>query len=421
MTANAQGEITSCNGGSDGKIKLVISGASGQVNVVWSNPAWNGLTTINNAPAGNYSVTVTDQQNCVVTDNVIIGQPDPVMFSCSGGSNTAHGAEDGAATITVVGGTPNYSISWNGPETGTLDNRPSGTSNLTALKPGNYGVTVTDNNGCTSTCTFVILDQACTVSLTLKTRDASCFGECDGEAELTLNGFSGLPVIDWGKTEYAGLSKITGLCSGNYKVTVTDTKGCSATLGSIFVDQPEQIILELTADNEVVKINESFGLHLDVTSSGTAISDIQWDNSANLSCDDCYDPIARISDPTVFNVTVRDSAGCEAKTSIEIKILKVRQIEFPNIINTSSTSGNAVFYPKGNADEVVMVEQLRIYDRWGNLVFENSEFEINAPEEGWDGHFRGVLVNPAVFLYYSRVLMEDGSAKIYNGDLTVIR
>ncbi|MBP6640246.1 MAG: choice-of-anchor J domain-containing protein [Bacteroidia bacterium] len=128
-----------CNGG-NGSVAAGATGGTAPYTYVWSN---GGSTAIINAPAGAYSVTVTDAAGCAVTAGpATVTQPTAVTSTATSTPESAPGANDGSATVVANGGTPPYSYTWsNGGTTATISNIGSG-----ALT-----VTVTDGNGCTST------------------------------------------------------------------------------------------------------------------------------------------------------------------------------------------------------------------------------------------------------------------------------
>ena len=72
-------------------------------------------------------------------------------------------------------------------------------------------------------------------------------------------------------------------------------------------------------------------------------------------------------------------------------------------------------------DGVKQINVLRIFDRWGELVYEGYNFPPNDPLFGWDGIFRGEPMNPAVFAYYTIVDFIDGKQRLYKGDVTLAR
>ena len=69
---------------------------------------------------------------------------------------------------------------------------------------------------------------------------------------------------------------------------------------------------------------------------------------------------------------------------------------------------------------VVEVQSFLIFNRWGEQVFEATNFQPDDPDFGWDGTFRGELLNPAVFVYYAEVEFTDGEKVMYKGSVTLI-
>ena len=95
-------------------------------------------------------------------------------------------------------------------------------------------------------------------------------------------------------------------------------------------------------------------------------------------------------------------------------------VDAPNVIQPNESGENDFFTLFGNHDLSRIVE-MRIYDRWGELVFENRDFEPNQEALGWNGIFNGKKVNPAVFVWAATVEFRDGTTTALHGNLTVVR
>ncbi|RFN58148.1 HYR domain-containing protein [Marixanthomonas ophiurae] len=140
----------SCNGGSDGSATAAVSGGAMPYSYSWS-PSGGNNATATGLSAGTYTVTVTDANGCMDSANVTITEPTALNATITAQTNAScPGSSDGEATVSVNGGTAGYTYSW----------APSGGSNATAtgLSAGNYTVTVTDANGCTTTTSVIITD-----------------------------------------------------------------------------------------------------------------------------------------------------------------------------------------------------------------------------------------------------------------------
>ena len=70
---------------------------------------------------------------------------------------------------------------------------------------------------------------------------------------------------------------------------------------------------------------------------------------------------------------------------------------------------------------VIGVNSFKVYDRWGELMWDRNNFATDDPEQGWDGMFRGQPMNSGVFVYYAEVQFVDGITILYQGDVTLVR
>ncbi len=119
-------------------------------------------------------------------------------------------------------------------------------------------------------------------------------------------------------------------------------------------------------------------------------------------------------------VIVRDDRGCYASAGFPLTI-ELGDVYVPNAIspNDDGINDRFTFYSDGESGE--LIEYLSIFDRYGGLVFEKAGIPINDESVGWDGRFRGKLLNPGVYTYYGRVLFGNGESKTYKGDVTLLR
>jgi hypothetical protein len=129
----------SCNGGNNGTATLSASGGTGAFTYLWSNSATTA--NVSNLAAGNYTVTITDGNNCTATASTGITEPTALALTPTCNA-TILGQSTGSASVNVTGGTSPYSYNWSSGSTAAT------ASNLSA---GIVNVTVTDANNCTST------------------------------------------------------------------------------------------------------------------------------------------------------------------------------------------------------------------------------------------------------------------------------
>ena len=74
-----------------------------------------------------------------------------------------------------------------------------------------------------------------------------------------------------------------------------------------------------------------------------------------------------------------------------------------------------------NTRNIKEIQSFEVFDRWGEKVFTQYNFQPNDPVHGWDGTLRGFELDPAVFVYYAKVEMLDGRIEFYEGDVFLAR
>ncbi|MBK9453071.1 MAG: SprB repeat-containing protein [Bacteroidetes bacterium] len=228
----ACGTNVSCNGANDGSINLTVTGGASCVayTYLWSN----GATTedVSNLTAGNYSVTITDANGCSTSSSFTLTEPALLVSSgvaatyVCGTNVSCNGANDGSINLTVTGGASctAYTFNWsNGATTEDV-------SNLTA---GNYSVTITDANGCSTSSSFTLTEPALLVSSGVAATyvcgtNVSCNGANDGSINLTVTGGASCTAYTFNWSNGATTEDVSNLTAGNYSVTITDANGCSA-------------------------------------------------------------------------------------------------------------------------------------------------------------------------------------------------
>jgi hypothetical protein len=149
------------------------------------------------------------------------------------------------------------------------------------------------------------------------------------------------------------------------------------------------------------------------------VVDYAWSPALGLSCDACSDPIAEPVSDVTYLVKVTDSDGCISVDTVIIRINKFRPVFFPNVFAPGGIYPNDGFTGYGNLG-AELITFLRIYDRWGSLVFETGGIGLNDPNLGWDGRIGGKLVQ-GVFAYVAGVKFVDGVELVYEGSVTVYR
>jgi gliding motility-associated-like protein len=311
------GTNISCLGASDGSIDFNILGGNSGYSFLWNT----GATTedLSGVPAGTYSVVATDLNGCTISSSIILTQPTALTtnisaFTYIGGSNVScAGASDGSIDLSVNGGSPGYTYTWN---TGATSQDISG------LPIGTYTVTATDINGCQVNTSITLIEPTpLSYSQTLSVvnggfNTSGCFN--DGSINLTVSGSTPGYTYLWNTGELT--QDVSGLDAGTFSVTITDANGCT-----LFVDTTLNEAPPVTATAQVVSdyngqdvscFGASDGSVSVTPGGGVAPYNFQWVDAFN-------NPVSTNQTPTgllagTYTVTVTDANGCTNFTSVTI-------------------------------------------------------------------------------------------------------
>jgi hypothetical protein len=284
-----------CFGEATGEILVTPVGGTAPYTYLWSN----GATTneITGLIAGVYSVTVTDANNCTVSETFIISQPPLLSVDITGTPTVCPGESTGMLTANASGGTPAYTYEWsNGETTQTISNLPAGT----------YTVTVTDSNNCTATESFTITESPA-LFLQVNGTEIVCGDGNTGEATVSATGGTPPYQYEWSNGE--STESIDDLPEGIYIVTVTDANNCTA-VGQVEIDVIDDFQI-MTTPMDVLCFGGNTGRILVIPSGGAAPYTYLWSNGETTN------EIINLT-AGVYTVTVTDSNGCEVSQSITI-------------------------------------------------------------------------------------------------------
>jgi len=230
-----------CPGDSNGSITVLANGGNGgPYTYLWNTGATS--TTINNLPAGNYTVTVTDVLGCTEAITVTLSDPDPVVASINVDDNVScFGLSDGQLTATGSGGAGTYTFLWSTTAT---------SQTITGLAAGTYTVTVTDASGCTDIDSADVTEPTVLAISIASVTNVSCVGGSNGS--ITASNATG------GTTPYSflwssGGTALTesGLSAGSYTITVTDGNGCTATADTTITEPATGVSISIASAIDV--------------------------------------------------------------------------------------------------------------------------------------------------------------------------
>ncbi len=153
---------------------------------------------------------------------------------------------------------------------------------------------------------------------------------------------------------------------------------------------------------------------------GTDIATYKWWPGETLNCTDCYNPVASMTVMTTYNVDVTSDRGCKSSDSVKILLYcDNSQVFVPNAFTPNGDGQNDVFYPRGIG--VKVIKTFRIYNRWGEMLFEREGISLNDAANAWDGTYKGDSPHPDVYVYVIEAVCYTGEDISIKGDVTIIK
>ncbi len=376
--------------------------------VQWSGNLGTGPQKTDLLP-GDYQVTVTDDTGCSKTAAITLDPPAALAVDLVASSISCYGAADASILVNSAGSTGSISYLWNTNAT---------TDRLDNVAPGTYSVTVVDESDCEIISSIDIESPSELVLSIDQVNDISCAGTATGSAVASGVGGSATYEFSVDGAAFQSGEEITGLSAGTHTITIKDQMGCTAS-ESVFFEEAEAIELSVSTSLEALDLGKTAILNASVPPTAGTIT-YEWSPAAYLDCTDCPKPIATPISNTIFEVTVTDENGCTASEQIAIRVDNNRAIYIPTAFTPNGDGRHDGFTIMGS-DAAESIIDFKIFDRWGNMVFETANIPLGAENLGWDGRFNGQLVSSNVFVYYAVVQFRDGATEEFVGDILVLR
>jgi gliding motility-associated-like protein len=468
-----------CNGAPSGTAEATAAGGTSPYSYLWSNGGTSSLQST--FTAGNYTLVVTDTNGCTDSANVTIAEPPAIVLSAQATAASCVGEAQGSASVTASGGTAPYTYSWNSnpvQTTATATNLAGGNYNVTVTDNNGctattsvailvhpqadvdagdnvthcyekdiltlhatgaltyiwspatglsctacpdpiadpsvsttYTVAGTDANGCTAT------DD---VLVTVLTKQATSIG-----AEQNVCTGEGVQLFATGGIQYSW-SPMEGMNDNtifNPTVTPEQTTIYTVTIkqNDCFTDTLSQTVTVHTMPTVSLgpDIKAGSGVTIQLHADTTNATSVTWSPVFNLSCDNCTDPTAYIEKDIRYVVTV-NNGPCMAMDDISIRMsCSESDIFMANSFTPNGDNNNDHFYPQSGGS--LIIAYMTVYDRWGEKIFQNENFRANDPASGWDGTYKGKILEPNIYVYYVQFICGNGQKILVKGDIAIVK
>ena len=399
----------------NGSISAVANGGFGApYTYVWTTP------TTQNLCAGNYKLTVTDPKGCKINAAATLTEPTKMAVKVvtttpyNGFNVPCFDSKTGVAAAQATGGNGNYTYQWQ-----TTPRRDSAA--ISGLKAGTYKILVLDEKGCQDSAS-VTLTAPNALIMAFETKNIRCFGEKNGA--VTLKGVSGgvKPYITkFGeKTVGDSLARFENLAAGVYPLRITDGNQCLIA-DSIRLTEPPKMV-PITTTDTLIHYGDDVPLFAGLLAP-SVLTSLKWTSSRDsvgLVCDQCPSTLASPRVTTIFRALMTDSFGCPLKKDIIVQVDKNRKVFAPTAFSPNEDGNNdrfTVFAGKGTR----RVLNIRVFNRWGSLVYTHQNPTMHDDSDGWDGMYHGQPVQTDIYIWMAEIEFEDGEKEIFKGDVALIR
>ena len=413
-SAQVTGTPPSCGGATNGSFTITATNGQIPMQYVWSGgngniAALNTPVTETGIGSGTYPITLTDANGLSTTLTATLAALPGLNVTVNavnihnGFTLACAGDTDGTIGTVVSSGTAPFMYLWN---TGAA------TSTLTGIGPGTYGVTVSDANGCTGSGNAGATAPPA-LSLAVEVEIPMC-GDMTLGGQATYSG--GVPPLNVFVNNQQQSGSNLALSNGSNTVSVQDANGCVYdTVITVNLPPVPQVVLP---DDIVVVLGESLSVEALIN---VAVYDtLIWSPLPDPACAGCpvqeFQPLENLT----LTATLIDTTGCEATDEMRIVVEQRADIYVPNVFSPNDDGLEDLFLVNAGSS-VVELQEVAIFDRWGDKLYlwDNPLPPNEWP--GWDGRTADKDVNPGVFVYYMKVKLADGTTKVVEGDVTLVR
>lgn len=318
-----------------------------------------------------------------------------------------YGASDGAIDLQITGGVPPYQYEWI-EDIGT-------TLNPSQLEAGTYHLWIQDDQGCQK---MEAVEVPSPAPLDLSGMDCSDFLL----EELQLRAIGGMPPYLYSTDGqiFEDQSIFEAMQPGiTYTLSIQDAAGClfetellMPALYNQMADLPSEKRVKYGEEHQLVPV-------LNIPEA--LVANIRWVPDQNLSCVDCLTPIHTALENEIYSLRIIDQFGCRDEIDIAIIIDPGVDVYIPTAFSPNGDEINDRFMVFANEVQIEEVVLFRVFDRWGGLMYEEKNFPPNDETYGWDGSFRGHLVDTGVYVYFAQLQLSDGSQKIIDGSVSLLK
>ena len=291
-----------CFGGNEGAIEVIAMGGTLPYTYLWEDGTTNATHT--SLVANDYSVTITDGNNCVFETTISLDQPDSLEFMTMTTDVVCFNENNGTITFTSNGGVPPYTY--------FINNVQQDSFTITGLIANDYRVQIRDANNCESAIENITIGTPEILTAEASTTPVICAGTATGTASIEVKGGIANYEYSWSNGGMDSLNNT--LLNGNYTVSILDENNCEAEV-SFFIDTPGPVesIFELV--HNLCYDDEKGAIILNRSSGGSGVYNYYLDDMLAVGNDTLFSQLPSDS----YDLRTVDDNGCEKIDKIGIE------------------------------------------------------------------------------------------------------
>jgi len=277
-----------------------------------------------------------------------------------------------------------------------------------------YTVTGTSNQGCSAVDSINVSIKEKS-RITYSSSDSLCAGSSKKLFATGTDSYSWSPANG---LDNPNISEPTAAPSvtTNYMVVGSDDLGCFKDTGYVNIRVNPMPTVEAGAD-KTINVGQTIDL---VPVISADVTTVVWNPTTGLFRNVYPGISVKPMENTEYNVEVKNRGGCLARDRVTVYVIcNGSNIFVPNTFSPNGDGSNDVFFPRGTG--LFKIKSLRIFTRWGEIVFEKTNFDANNAAYGWDGTSKGQKANPDVFVYTLEVICDNGSVLTYRGNISLVK
>lgn len=302
----------------------------------------------------------------------------------------------------------------------TIDNMAtSSTSN-----PGTYVLTVIEpEHSCSDTDTIIIEEIITDPVPVFTILPASCDAPSSAGivVDTVVNGNSPYQyALDNGS--FSDNSQFLGLDAGVHTLMVIDANGCEG-LSSLEIPQINELDIEIinhSSNDDQLYVGDVLNLQAYINKPDAEIASIIWSPTPPDTCANCLNVSFLPESSQVYQVTVTDINGCSSSAQISVRVTQRSRYYVPTAFSPNEDGRNDVLYVN-TGPEFIGIKEFSIFDRWGNMVFQQKDVPPNDPNYGWDGTFNGETAPINVYGFMLTLIYSNGKELNTSGEINLVR